>query len=170
MTRCSYLPDPNEVVSVASEESLTVSRPGQAGHLGRLSPGGPGNLRPEVLHQVLALQVPHLDGGAAGGAEPVPVGGEGEAVDGVAAVQGVQVLPVIQIPEHGAGVLATAGAQGTVGGQSDGVQISGVADVVGLQLAVGQVPDLDILVPSGGNNDGVGIVRREPRKIVGKRF
>ena len=72
MTRCSYLPDPNEVISVASEESLTVSRPGQAGALGRLSSGSPGDLRPEVLHHVLALQVPHLDGGAGGGTQPVP--------------------------------------------------------------------------------------------------
>ena len=72
----SYLPDPDEVVGVAGEQSLTVSGPGQAGHLGRLGPGGPGDLRPEVLHQVLALQVPDLDGGAAGGAQPVPEGGQ----------------------------------------------------------------------------------------------
>ena len=68
----SHLPDPDKVVCISGEESLTVSRPGQAGHLGRLGAGGPGDLRPEVLHQVLALQVPHLDAGAGGGAQPVP--------------------------------------------------------------------------------------------------
>ena len=36
-----------------------------------------------------------------------------------------------------------------------------MADVVGLQLAVGQVPDLHVLVPPGGHDDGVGVVWRE---------
>ena len=36
-----------------------------------------------------------------GAGEHTPVGREAEAVDGVGMVQGVQVLPVIQVPEHG---------------------------------------------------------------------
>ena len=83
-------------------------------------------------------------------------------MDGVGAVQGVQVLPIVQVPEHGPGVLAAAGAEGAIRRQSDGVKISSVTNVVGLQLAVGQVPDLDVLVPSGGDNDGIGVVGREP--------
>ena len=85
-------------------------------------------------------------------------------------LQSVEMLVVSEVPEHGLAVLAAAGAQGAVGAEGDGVEVPSVTHVVGLQLAVGQVPDLDILVPSGGNNDGVGIVRREPRKIIGKRF
>ena len=85
-------------------------------------------------------------------------------------LQGVKMLVVGEIPKHSLAVLAAAGAQGAVGAEGDGVEVPSVTHVVGLQLAVGQVPDLDILVPSGGNNDGVGIVRREPRKIIGKRF
>ena len=53
----------------------------------------------------------------------------------------------------------------TIGGQSQGVEIPGVTDVVGLQLAVGHVPDLDVndvLVPAAENEDWIGIVRREP--------
>ena len=148
---CVYLPDPDEVVRVPGEQSLTVSGPGQAGHLGRLGPGGPGDLRPQVLHQVLALQVPDLDAGAAGRTQPVPVGGEGEAVDGLAAVQGVQVLPVIEVPQHGLGVLPTAGTQGAVRRESHRVDVASVTDVVGLQLAVGQVPHLDVLVPASAD-------------------
>ena len=72
MPRNSYLPDPDEVVAVAGKQSLAVSRPGQAGALRRLGAGSAGNLRPEVLHHVLALQVPDLDGGAGGGTQPVP--------------------------------------------------------------------------------------------------
>ena len=83
-------------------------------------------------------------------------------MDGVIAVQCVQVLAIIEVPEHGLGVLTTAGAQGTVRRQGDGVEISSVTNVVGLQLAVGQVPDLDVLVPSGRDNDGIGVVGRKP--------
>ena len=67
-------------------------------------------------------------------------------------------LAIVEVPEHGLAVLATAGTQGTVRGQSHGVQISSVTDVVGLQLAVGQVPDLHILVPASGDDDEVGVV------------
>ena len=37
-----------------------------------------------------------------------------------------------------------------------------VPDVVGLQLAVGQVPHLHVLVPARGHDDRVLVVRREP--------
>jgi len=37
-----------------------------------------------------------------------------------------------------------------------------VADVVRLQLAVGQIPHLDEFVPSRRDDDGVGIRWREP--------
>ena len=92
----------------------------------------------------------------------LPVGAEGEGIDGISMVQGVEVLAIIEVPQHGLGVLATGSAEGTVGGHGDRVQVAGVADVVGLQLAVGQVPHLDILVPSSGHNDGVLVVGREP--------
>ena len=71
-------------------------------------------------------------------------------------------LAIVEVPEHGLAVLATAGTQGTVRGQSHGVQISSVTDVVGLQLAVGQIPNLDVLVPAAGHDDWVGVVRRKP--------
>ena len=57
-------------------------------------------------------------------------------------VEGVEVLAVIEVPEHSLGVSAARCAQGTVGGHGDGVQVSSVTDVVGLELAVGQVPYL----------------------------
>ena len=85
-------------------------------------------------------------------------------------LQGVEMLVVSKVPEHGLAVLASAGAQGAVRAEGDGVKVPGVTHMVGLQLAVGQVPDLDILVPSGGDNDGIGVVRREPKKEVCKRL
>ena len=47
------------------------------------------------------------------------------------------------VPELGLAVSATGGAEGTVGGDVDGVEVAGVASVVSLQLAVGEVPDLN---------------------------
>lgn len=63
-------------------------------------------------------------------------------MDLVVGVEGVQVLGLVKIPEHGGAVLATRGAEGTVGGDGDGVDVASVADVVGLQLAAGEFPDL----------------------------
>ena len=92
-------------------------------------------------------------------------------------------LAIIKIPEHGLSVLATGGTQGTVRRHGDGVQVTTVSNVVGLELAVGQVPDLtsktkklskkilknkferpylDVFVPTARDNDGVLVVRREP--------
>ena len=65
------LPHPDQVVAVPGEQSLAVTGPGEGGALRRLGAGGPRHLWPQVLHLVLALEVPHLDGGAAGGAQPV---------------------------------------------------------------------------------------------------
>ena len=52
-----------------------------------------------------SLQVPDLDGGLGGGAQPVAVGGEAQGVDDVAGVQGVQALALGQVPQHGHAVL-----------------------------------------------------------------
>jgi len=156
-----YLPHSDKVIGVSSEQSLTVSGPGKGQTLGRLSTGASGNLRSEVFDHVLAFKVPDLDGGAGGSAQPVSVGREAQAVDGIGVLKGVKMLSVIQIPKHSLGVLSTGGAEGAVGGHGDGVKVASVADVVGLQLAVGKVPHLNVFVPSSGNNDGVLVVGGE---------
>merc|ERR1711994_270717 len=160
-----HLPDTDDVVGVTSEQSLTVSRPshGQALGWNRLPVArSAGHLWLQLLNHVLALQVPDLDDRSGGGAQPVAVGREAQGVDDVIVVQGVQVLAIVQVPEHGLGVLAAGGAQGTVGRHGDGVQVSVMANVVGLELAVLQRPNLDHLVPSAGNDDWVLVVWREP--------
>ena len=49
---------------------------------------------------------------------------------------------LVQVPEHGDTVLATGSGQGTVGRDGEGVDVSSVSVVVGLELAFGQLPDL----------------------------
>ena len=65
-------------------------------------------------------------------------------MDLVTGVERVEVLGLVQVPEHGGTVLATGGAEGTVGGDGDGVDVAGVTNVVGLQAAGRELPDLAI--------------------------
>lgn len=64
-------------------------------------------------------------------------------MDLIAGVEGVEVLGLVQVPEHGGTVLATGGAEGAIGRDGDGVDVAGVTDVVGLQAAGSELPDLD---------------------------
>jgi len=88
------------------------------------------------------ISYPDLDGRSESSAQPVAVGGEAQGSDDVIVVKGVQVLAVVEIPQHGLAVLAAGGAQGTVGRDGDGVQVSSVSNVVDFETAVGQVPNL----------------------------
>ena len=51
-------------------------------------------------------------------------------------------LGFVQVPEHGGSVFAARGAEGAVRGDGDGVDVAGVADVVGLDAAGGEFPYL----------------------------
>ena len=155
------LPDTDGVVGVSRVEELAVDGPGEGHAGGGLGVLGDGDLRAELVNNALALEIPDLNSGLGGSAEPVPVGTEDQGVDDIASIKRVEVLPLVEVPEHGDSVLAARGAEGTVGGDGDGVNVAAVAEVVGPQLAVGEVPDLDHLVPTGGDNDGVGGVGGE---------
>jgi len=73
----------------------------------------------------------------------------------VTSVQGVKVLRLIQVPEHGGSVLTTGCAERSIWRNSDSVDVAGVSDVVGLQTAGRELPNLDKLVPSAADNDWV---------------
>lgn len=124
---------------------MAISGPGQADTLGLpalLANGG--ELRLQLINLALLLKVENDDAAGGGGAEPVSVRREDEGVDLVVGVERVQVLGFVQVPEHGGTVLATRGAKRAIRGDGDGVDIAGVADVVGLQLAGRELPDLEI--------------------------
>lgn len=63
-------------------------------------------------------------------------------MDLVTSGERVQVLGLVKIPEHGGSVLATGGAERAIGGDGDGVDVASVADVVGLDAARGEFPNL----------------------------
>lgn len=112
-------------------------------------------------NNVLGLQVPDGDARVGTSAQPVTVGGEAQSVDSVSSLKRVQVLTLVQVPEHGSSVLATRSAERSVGRNGNSVDVTSVANQVVLQLAVGQVPNLDNLVATTGNDDGVGLVGGE---------
>ena len=52
-------------------------------------------------------------------------------------------LGLVEIPKHSCTVFAARGAERAVGGDGDGVDIAGMADVVGLNAAGSEFPDLE---------------------------
>lgn len=48
----------------------------------------------------------------------------------------------VEVPKHGCTVFTTGGAERSVGGDGDGVDVSGVADVISLDAAGSKFPDL----------------------------
>lgn len=137
-------PGTDDVVGVASEQGLAVGAPGKRHTLGvtGVLVVGDGEVGLELVNLGLLLEVEDDDAGGSGSAEPVAVGGEDERVDLVVGVQGVKVLGLVKIPQHGGAILAAGGAQRSIGGDGDGVDVASVADVVGLQLAGGELPNL----------------------------
>lgn len=139
-------PSADLVVGVTSEQSLAVSAPGQADTLGLAALLALLDvLGLELVNLALLLEVEDGDAAGGGSAEPVTVGGEDEGVDLVTGVEGVEVLGLVKVPEHGGAVLATGGAEGSIGGDGDGVDVAGVTDVVGLETAGSELPNLVVL-------------------------
>lgn len=136
-------PSTDLVVRVTSEQSLAVSAPGQRDTLGLTALLALLDvLGLELVNLALLLEVEDADAGAGGSAEPVAVRRENEGVDLVSGVEGVEVLGLVEVPEHGGAVLTAGRAEGAVGRDGDGVDVAGVTDVVGLETAGSEFPDL----------------------------
>jgi len=148
-------------VRLTREQSVTVSAPGKR------HPGRETSLvllllrREDLLLNALVLQIPNLDGLIRRSDQPVVLRGEGKVVDRGGGVQGVQVLAIVDIPEHGGTVLTSRRAEGTVRRDGDRVDRGAVAREVVAELAVVQVPHLDELVPTARNDQWLLGRRRE---------
>lgn len=76
-------------------------------------------------------------------------------------VQSVEQLVFVQIPQERLAVLATGSAKGAIRRNSYSVQVTRVSGVANTQFAIGQIPDLDSAIPTGRDDDWVGVVWRE---------
>ena len=94
-----------------------------------------------MMH-LLALKVENLDARCSRRAEPVAVGRENKGVDDVTGLERVEVLALVQVPDHSDTVLAAGCRERTIGRDRDGVDVAGVAVVVGLELELRELPDL----------------------------
>lgn len=63
-------------------------------------------------------------------------------MDLVAGGEGVEVFGLVEIPEHSGAIFAAGGAERAVGGDCYCVDVAVVPDVVGLDTAGGEFPDL----------------------------
>lgn len=66
-------------------------------------------------------------------------------MDLVASVERVEVLRLVQIPEHSSSVLPSGRAERAIGGDGDGVDIARVTNVVSLDAAGSEFPNLEIV-------------------------
>lgn len=149
-------PSPYQIIRIPRKQRLPIRTPRQT-HTLRLPTllAHSRILRLQLINLALLLEVEDDDGARGGGAQPVAIGGEDESVDLVARGKGVEVFGLVEVPEHGCAVFAAGSTEGAVGGDCDGVDVAGVADVVGLDAAGGEFPDLYQLIPSSANNDRV---------------
>jgi hypothetical protein len=95
-----------------------------------------------ATRHALALEIEDLHARRRGRAEPVAVRREDEGVDDVASLERVQVLALVEVPQHRDAVLAPGRGERAVGRDGDGVDVPGVAVVVGLELELLELPHL----------------------------
>lgn len=139
-----YWPVVHVRIPLTCKQGLAIGTPGQADALGiaALPALVDEILGLELVHLALLLEVEDDDVGRRRGAQPVPIRREDERVDDVAGVERVQVLRLVEIPEHRRAVLAARRAQGAVRRDGHGVDVPAVPDMIGLQFARGQLPHL----------------------------
>ena len=136
-------PSSDLVVSVTSEQSLSISAPGQRNTfrltalLALLDIFGL-----ELVNLALLLKIEDGDTRAGGSAQPIAVRRKNECMDLIAGMKRVKVLGLVKIPEHGNAILTTGRAERAIRGDGDSVDVAGVTDVVGLQAAGSEFPDL----------------------------
>jgi len=62
---------------------------------------------------------------------------------------------IAEVPKFGLTVLATGSGEGSVWGDSYGVDVTSVTTELGLELKVGQVPHFDRFIPTAGDDDWI---------------
>ena len=136
-------PSPNQIVCIPCKKRLSVGAPCETHTLWLTTLlSDLSKLGLQLVNLALLFEVEDNDAAGSGGAEPVSVGREDEGVDLITGGEGVKVLRFVQVPKHGCAIFAAGGAKRTIRGDGDCVDVARVADVVGLDAARGEFPDL----------------------------
>ena len=152
------VPDSDQAIGVSGIESGSVHGPREACREGneRLVSTSLLLFWLEFADNVLGLKVPNGDALGGGSAEPVLIWREAERVDDCAlCLERVESLSFVQVPEHGRAVLTARGAERAIWGDCDSVEVTSVANKRGHSLEVREGVNLNDLVPTGRNNNGV---------------
>lgn len=96
-----------------------------------------------IFKNICIKTYPDLDRRSKSSTQPVSIWREAQGSDDVVVVQCVQVLAIIQVPQHRLHVLATRCTERSVRGDCHSIQITRMSQVVDLQLAVSEVPYLE---------------------------
>ena len=102
-----YPPSSDQVIRIPRKQRLPIRAPRQTHTLrlpALLAHGRIFGL--QLVNLTLLLEIEDDDGARRRGAEPVSVRGEDEGVDLVTGGQGVEVLGLVKVPEHGCAVFA----------------------------------------------------------------
>lgn len=83
---------------------------------------------------------------------------ETQGIDDAPTIKYRKGLAFVEIPQHGLAILPSRRAEGSIWKESHSAQVAHVDDVIGLQLAVCQVPYLDQLVLAKGDHDGIAAI------------
>lgn len=140
------MPDSDDVVSVTSEQVLTVSRPSQRDSFWVLSLSTDSEFWLQFVQQGSFLQVEDLDTRSGGSSQPVSVWRESQSVNFRGCVQGVQGSVGVQVPQDDNTILTSRSVQGSIWRDGDAGNVTGVTNEVSVKLVVVQVPGLLMLV------------------------
>lgn len=157
------LPDADLAISVAREKSRAVSRPSKGETIGDFATLDSGEFGAEIINNGLAEEIPDFDGGLGSSAEPVTVRAEHKGVDDVSSFQRVEMLRLIQIPQHNGAILSTGRTKAAVRREGNGIDVLAMTNMVDGKSrgSRSHVPNFDKLVPSTGDNQGAGTIRGE---------
>ena len=136
------MPDSDNVISVTSEQVLTISRPSQRNSMWFSSFGVTSEFWFQFFDNSVVVQVQDLNTRSSGSNQPVSVWREGESKDFVFDVNVDNWGFFSQRPNHDVTVFTTSGDQGDIWRDGNSVDVVVVTDQVRVNLEFLQVPEL----------------------------
>jgi hypothetical protein len=155
------------VIGVTGEQGLAIGGPGERDTF-RVTAllASIEEVRGELVNLALLLEIENDDTGSGGSAKPVTVGGEDKSVNLITGGERVEVLGLVKVPQHSGTVLSTGSTERSVRGDGDGVNVTSVAGVIGLDPAGSKFPNLKVRIQVSICASESGIAKPRDTKFV----